>query len=129
MDTEETRPRVVTSRRRVRYVRSAWRVHSFEVWSGSLVCRVTALRMEGSLLLWLGGGGAEPALGAVAVAVPGAASELHGEAGVAAALARRLAAARGEPVFVCCGVTLDRLTRPLLERALAAEMKSRPDCF
>lgn len=114
----------------------AWRVHRFEVWSGELVCRVEALRMRESLLLWLGAAASDE-LGAMALGMPGAGAGAAlatpllgaGEDGPAAALARRLAAALARPVLLCCAAPLDRFTAPLLERALVAEIKSRPECF
>lgn len=129
---QRDRPRTVTSRRSIKYRESSWRVHEFELWSDSLVCRVAALRMEGSLLVWLGG--EAPRLGQVALGMPGAGatSLLGGGAGAeadAAQLARRLSVALARPVYVCCGAAFDRFTMPLVERGLVAEIKSRPDCF
>ncbi|KAG7299970.1 hypothetical protein JYU34_017002 [Plutella xylostella] len=117
---------------RVTMCPSLWRVHRFEVWSGERVCAVEALRMQDSLLLWLGAGGAGAALGEVALGAGGAATALRaGGAGEARAegLARRLSAALARPVHVCLSAPLDRFTAPLLERALVAEIKSRPECF
>ncbi|CAG5027236.1 unnamed protein product [Parnassius apollo] len=66
---EEPRsPRVVTSKRRIKYRKSSWRIHNFEVWSGELLCRVVVLRMEGSALLWIGSD--KPELGEVALGMP-----------------------------------------------------------
>lgn len=119
---------------------SAWRVHEFEVWSGgALLCRCSALRTAGQLLLWLGGPAARE-LGQLACGVPGpgvdgarggAASStalLGAEAG-APALARRLAALLARPVFVCAGAAFDRFTLPLVEQGLVAEIRRRPECF
>ncbi|XP_037978442.2 uncharacterized protein LOC119694922 [Plutella xylostella] len=117
---------------RVTMCPSLWRVHRFEVWSGERVCAVEALRMQDSLLLWLGAAGAGAALGEVALGAGGAATALRaGGAGEARAegLARRLSAALARPVHVCFSAPLDRFTAPLLERALVAEIKSRPECF
>ncbi|KAG6455355.1 uncharacterized protein LOC115446869 [Manduca sexta] len=131
-------PRIKTSQRRIQYKSSAWCVHEFEVWSGELVCRVAALRMKDSLLLWIGGN-AKPALVEVAAGVPmppsngsaraGLATALISGDGVAVTLARRLSATLVRPVYVCCGATFDRFTAPLVERGLIAEIKSRPECF
>lgn len=132
-----TSPRVTSSRRRITYKPSEWRVHQFEIWSGELVCKAAALRVDGALLLWVGGGGAA-ALSEVALGMPareaGAgrvalASTLLGAEGAAAALARRLSAALAQPVYVCSGLAFDRFTMPLVERGLMAEIKSRPECF
>lgn len=99
-----------------------------------MVCRMAAVRGEGWLLLWAGGG--EPRLDAVALAFPAtggghraAATALVGDAGAAPALATRLARRLSRPVYLCLGGTFDRFTTPLLERALVAEIKSRPDFF
>ncbi|XP_073952061.1 uncharacterized protein [Choristoneura fumiferana] len=123
-------PAVASSKRKVVYRRSGWAVHEFSVWAGgALVCRAAALRMRGSLLLWLGG--APPALGALALGLPGgAASGEGGEGGAdAAALARRLAAALRRPVWVAAALPLDRFSAPLVTRGLVAEIKSRSDFF
>ncbi|KAI5630820.1 proteasome assembly chaperone 4 domain-containing protein [Phthorimaea operculella] len=126
------------SAKSVVYKDSKWRVHHFEVVSGmGVVCRAAALRVDGALLLWVGGDG-PPALGAVALALPargagealatplsGAGPELES----ALALSRRLARALARPVHVCCGSAFDRFTAPLVERGLITEIKSRPDCF
>lgn len=115
-------------------------MHQFEVWSGELVCKAVALRVDGALLLWLGGGG--PAqLSEVALGMPGGGSG-DGEGAAlattllsagaecaAAATARRLSAALARPVYVCSGLVYDRFTTPLIERGLIAEIKSRPECF
>lgn len=114
---------------------SGWRVHRFEVWSGELVCRVEALRMRDSLMLWVGAGAGAPLLGDVALGVTGgdgvalATTLVETAGGEAAALARRLTAALSRPVYVCSSLSPDRFTAPLLERALVAEIKSRPECF
>lgn len=132
-------PRVTTSRKRVTYKPSAWRIHQFEIWSGELLCKAVALRVEGALLLWLGGGG--PAqLNEIALGMPapdesdqgsrdGLSTTLIGTDGAAAAMARRLSTALARPVYVCSGVVFDRFTTPLVERGLIAEIKSRPECF
>lgn len=133
---ERSSPRTVTSRRRIKYRKSAWRVHQFEVWSEELVCRAAVLRMQGSLLVWIGDGG-QPQLTELAVGIPevlerrGGAlvTALVGADGWAVSLARRLAALLTRPVFVCCGEAFDRFTGPLVERGLIAEIKSRPECF
>ncbi|XP_069354657.1 uncharacterized protein [Maniola hyperantus] len=123
-------PRILTTKRRVKYRASAWSVHEFEVVGGAAVWRVAVLRMERSLLLWAGARAAR--LRDVALGVPRAdgalATALLG-AGAAPALARRLAAALQRPALVCTGERLDRLAAPLLERALAAEMKAHPEHF
>ena len=129
-------PSVVTSRRRIKYRESAWRVHQFEVWSEELVCRAVALRMESSLLVWVGDGG-QPQLTELAFGIPdvleckgGAlATALVGTDGWAVSLARRLTTLLSRPVFVSCGAAFDRFTGPIVERGIIAEIKSRPDCF
>ncbi|KAJ8731695.1 hypothetical protein PYW08_014425 [Mythimna loreyi] len=132
-----TSPRIKSSRKRITYKPSEWRVHQFEIWSGELVCRAAALRVAGALLIWVGGSGAAD-LNEVALGMParedGAgraalASSLMGADGAATALARRLAAALARPVYVCSGLVFDRFTMPLVERGLMAEIKSRPECF
>ena len=131
-----TSPRVISSRKRITYKPSGWRVHQFEIWSGELLCRAAALRVEGALLLWVGGSGAAE-LSEVALGMPAReeggraalASSLLGAEGAAAALARRLSAALARPVYVCSGLVFDRFTMPLVERGLIAEIKSRPECF
>ncbi|XP_063379568.1 uncharacterized protein LOC134666353 [Cydia fagiglandana] len=130
----ESGPLVTTSKRRVVYRRSTWAVHEFEVWSGELVCRVAALRMKGSMLLWLGG--TIPELGELALGLPvserGAlATSLSDEkAGDGAAgLARRLALALQRPVWVAASLPFDRFSAPLIARGLVKEIKSRPDFF
>ncbi|XP_023934753.1 uncharacterized protein LOC112043521 [Bicyclus anynana] len=124
-------PKRLTTTRRVKYRESAWRVHEFEVWSGELLCRAAVLRMDGSALVWLGAQDAQ--LGDMALGMPhenGAlATALLGSADDAVRLARRLAAARARPAHVCCSLALNRFTAPLVERALAAELKAHPDCF
>lgn len=130
-------PRMSTSRKTVIYKASSWRVHEFEIWSGELLCKAVSLRMQGALLLWLGGGG--PALlSEVALGMPGASEPGDGKAlsttllgadGSTAAMARRLAALLARPVYVCSGHQFDRFTLPLVERGLVAEIKSRPECF
>lgn len=132
-----TSPRVTSSRKRIIYKTSGWRVHQFEIWSGELVCKAVALRVAGALLLWVGGGGTadltEIALGMPAPDEGGGraslASTLLGAEGAAAALARRLSAALTRPVYVCSGLVFDRFTMPLVERGLITEIKSRPECF
>lgn len=125
-----TGPAAVRSKRKVAYRRSGWAVHEFSVLAGGApLCRAAALRMSGSLLLWLGG--AAPALGALALGLPGgAASGEAGEGGAeAAALARRLAAALRRPVWVALALAPDRFSAPLVTRGLVAEIRSRPDIF
>lgn len=134
----------------IQFKPSTWRVHEFRVFGGdgAPLCRCAVLRMPDSLLLWLGSD-AEPLMGAVALGMPAAvAATGPGDAGLALAtglmvgtgraegadaaangLARRLAARLARPVYVCCGDNFDRLTLPLVERGLIAEIKSRPDCF
>ncbi|KAM3956349.1 uncharacterized protein ACR2FA_009687 [Aphomia sociella] len=134
-------PRIVTSRRRIVYRPSAWKLHYFEIWSGELVCKAAVLRANGSLFLWLGSGAGEPELGDVSLGVPATGSSQDGcrRAGLATALvgaestitamARRLAAFMQQPVYVCSSNTFDRFIEPLVERGLIAEIKSRPECF
>ncbi|CAH0700259.1 unnamed protein product [Spodoptera exigua] len=127
------------SKKRITYKPSGWRIHEFEIWSGDLICKAAALRVEGSLLLWLGGSG-EAQLHEIALGMPSLQTQadtakaalvttLLGEDGAAAALARRLSAALGRPVYVCSGLVLDRFNMPLVERGLITEIKSRPECF
>ncbi|CAH0626890.1 unnamed protein product [Chrysodeixis includens] len=133
-----TSPRVISSRRRITYKPSAWGVHQFEIWSGELVCRAVSLRLDGALLLWLGGGGAAR-LDEIALGMPptqeadsersALATTLLGSDGTATAMARRLSKSLARPVYVCSGVVFDRFTMPLVERGLIAEIKSRPECF
>ncbi|XP_072940344.1 uncharacterized protein [Epargyreus clarus] len=130
-----TSPRVVTTKRKVIYRESSWNVHQFEVWSGELVCRMVALKMEESLMLWLGGEG-PAALGELALGMPAAgvaqgalATRLLAGGGDAAPLALRVAAGLLRPVFVCSSLPLDRFSAPLVERGLAMEIKTRPQCF
>lgn len=130
-----TGPAAVRSKRKVAYRRSGWAVHEFSVLAGGApLCRAAALRMSGSLLLWLGGAApapGAPALGALALGLPGgAASGEAGEGGAeAAALARRLAAALRRPVWVALALAPDRFSAPLVTRGLVAEIRSRPDIF
>lgn len=131
-------PRIITSRRRIVYRQSQWRVHQFQILSGDVVCNVAVLRMEGSLLLWLGGA-REPQLSEIAVGMPpadgqtsgrsGLATTLHGAEGTATALARRLTGLLRRPVYVCSGTEFDRFTIPLVERGLMNEIKNNPECF
>ncbi|CAB3242786.1 unnamed protein product [Arctia plantaginis] len=130
-------PNVSSSRKRIVYKPSTWRIHQFEIWSGDLLCKAVALRVQGALLLWLGGAGAAQ-LSEIALGMPAPSNDgnrdalsttLIGADGTAAAMARRLSAALERPVYVCSGVTFDRFTMPLIERGLVAEIKSRPECF
>lgn len=131
------------SKPRIQYKPSTWRVHEFRVLGGdgSPLCRCAVLRMPDSLLLWLGND-AEPLMGAVALGMPAVGSGLAMATGLLTGtgraegaevasngLARRLAARLERPVYVCCGDNFDRLTLPLVERGLIAEIKSRPECF
>ncbi|XP_026753184.2 uncharacterized protein LOC113513390 [Galleria mellonella] len=134
-------PRKVTSRRRISYKPSAWKVHQFEIWSGELVCRVAVLRADRCLFLWLGGTAGKPELGEMSMGVPapegllqgcsrgGLATTLLGADGTSTAMARRLAASLQRPVYVCSSCTLDRFTIPIVERGLISEIKNRPECF
>lgn len=126
-------PRTASSSRRVIYRASEWKVHEFVVWNGGgAVCRCAALRVQGSVLVWLGASDAAPRLGDAALALPAAgATQLLGGAveGAAVPLARRLARLLSRPVYVCCGATFDRFTLPFVERALVMEIKNRPECF
>ncbi|XP_026745131.1 uncharacterized protein LOC113506490 [Trichoplusia ni] len=131
-------PRVISSRKRVTYKPSTWSVHQFEIWCGEFVCRAVSLRLEGAVLLWLGGGGAAK-LDEIALGMPplqegnsgrsGLATTLLGSDGTASAMARRLSMSLARPVYVCSGIVFDRFTMPLVERGLIAEIKSRPECF
>ncbi|PZC76542.1 hypothetical protein B5X24_HaOG204441 [Helicoverpa armigera] len=130
---ETGKPQVTSSRKDITYKPSAWSVHQFEIWSGELLCKAVALRVDGALLLWVGSGGA-PELSEVALGMPGAgraalATTLVGADGAATALARRLSAALARPVYVCSGLVFDRFTMPLVESGLITEIKSRPECF
>lgn len=134
-----TSPRVTSSRKPIIYKPSAWRVHQFEIWSGELICKAAALRVDGALMLWLGGSGGAAQLNEIALGMPSSqdnggcraalATTLLGTDGSAAALARRLSASLARPVYVCSGLAFDRFTMPLVERGLVAEIKSRPDHF
>ncbi|CAH0729079.1 unnamed protein product, partial [Brenthis ino] len=129
----EISPKHMSSKRKIKYSKSAWNIHEFEIWSGDLICRVVVLRMKDSLLVWVGGRDAQ--LNEVALGVPLAvgngalATTLLGEEGNTSGLARRLTLALGRQVYVCCGKTFDRFTGPLVERGIVAEIKNRPDCF
>ncbi|XP_038210790.1 uncharacterized protein LOC119831484 [Zerene cesonia] len=120
-----------TSKRKIEYCRSKWKVHDFEVWSGELICKVAVLCMDGSLLVWVGGDKA--ALSEMALGMPqehgSLATTLLGEESSAAGLARRLATKLQCPVYVCCGQTFDRFTAPLVEKGIAIEFKEHPECF
>lgn len=126
-------PREASSARRIKYRHSEWNVHEFEVWNGgSAVCRCAALRVRGSVLIWVGSIGTLPELGDAALCVPAAgATQLLGANPDTAAVsfARRLAALLVHPVYICYGATFDRFTLPLVERALIQEIKNRPECF
>lgn len=128
----KTLPKTLSGKRQIKYRESTWRLHEFEVWSGEFICRVVALRMKDSVLLWVGG--REAQLNEVALGVPLAvgdgalATTLLGE-GNASGLARRLTLALGRQVYVCCGKVFDRFTAPLVEKGIAAEIKNRADCF
>lgn len=130
---ERQSPDVVTSKRRIKYRKSSWRIHDFEIWSGELLCHISVLKMKDSVLVWIGGVPAE--LGEVALGVPArsgrlaACSSLTGAEAGAAPLARQLATALDQPVYVCCGSHFDRFSMPLVVQGLIAEIKSRPDCF
>lgn len=133
---EGTSPKIVTSRRRIKYVRSKWRVHEFEIWSTEMICRVVTLRMKDSVLVWLGSK-EEPALGELALGVPApgapraalASALLGADGALTTSMARRLAATLNHPAYVACGSMFDRFTLPLVERALITEIKSSPECF
>lgn len=130
-------PNVSSSRKRIVYKPSNWSIHQFEIWSSDLLCKAVALRVQGALLLWLGGVG--PAqLSEIALGMPvptdsgnrdALSTTLIGTDGTASAMACRLSTALARPVYVCSGVTFDRFTMPLVERGLVAEIKSRPECF
>lgn len=121
-----------TSKWQVQYRKSSWIIHEFEIWSGEKICKVCSLCMDGSLLIWVGD--QQMHLSDMALGVPGEegalATALMGEPeSGAASLARRLAARLHRPVYVCMGLTLDRLTRPLIEKGIAMEIKLHPCYF
>ncbi|XP_032511322.1 uncharacterized protein LOC116765831 [Danaus plexippus] len=124
-------PNITTTKRNVKYTKSSWSVHEFEVWSGEFICRVVSLKMRDSLLVWVGG--REPRLDDLALAVPhgrsAVATSLVDAGGAADGLAARLAAALSRPVHVCCGLVLDRFTAPLVEKGIATEIKNHPEYF
>ncbi|KPJ01676.1 hypothetical protein RR46_08713 [Papilio xuthus] len=131
--SEGQSPGIVTSKRLIKYRTSSWQVHDFEVWSGEFLCRIAVLKMEDSVLIWVGSTPAD--LGEVALGVPprtgrqAASSSLIGGDAGAAPLARQLAAALDQPVYVCCGSHFDRFSMPLVVQGLITEIKSRPECF
>lgn len=143
-NTQETAgPVKPVSKPRIQYKPSTFRVHEFRVLGGdgAPLCRCAVLGMPDSLLLWLGDD-AERLMGAVALGMPAVdagqalatglmpgTGRAEGAEAAANGLARRLAARLKRPVYVCCGDNFDRLTLPLVERGLVAEIKSRPECF
>lgn len=139
MTNNSCSPHTITSHRKIIYRQSGWRVHQFKILSGEVVCTVAVLRMEGSLLLWLGSGSREAELNEIALGMPahangaagraGLATTLLGVEGAATAMARRLTALLKRPVYVCAGSEFDRFTMPIVERGLIAEIKNKPECF
>nr|XP_053602356.1 uncharacterized protein LOC128670595 [Plodia interpunctella] len=138
-EDSKSSPRIVTSKRRIAYRESTWKVHKFDIWSVELVCKVVVLKVDGALFIWVGGGGnGALELGELALGVP-AANSLSGRGGLGTALlgadggytalARRLAAWLRRPVYVSSSCGYDRINVPLIERGLITEIKNRTDLF
>ncbi|CAK1552739.1 unnamed protein product [Leptosia nina] len=131
--TESQSPVKVTSKRRVEYRKSGWKVHDFEVWSGEKICKVATICMGGSLLVWVGGEQAK--LSEMALGMPAQRSEdalgttLFGKEHNVTSLACRLATRLSKPVYVGSGLVFDRFTAPLVEKGIALEIKQHPEYF